>query len=74
MATVAGLEWVIYPTASGGSETTYSADYWGFNASDPCLCFGGYYYQNGNHGLFFVSYSSASDSYADVGCRLQKLP
>ena len=74
VATVAGLEWVIYPTASGGSETTYSADVWNFNASVPCLCFGGYYYQNGDRGLFCVSYSSASDSYADIGCRLQKLP
>lgn len=74
VATVAGLEWVIYPTASGGSETTYSADYWGFNASGPCLCFGGSYYQSGNRGLFFVYYASASSSSAYIGCRLQKLP
>ena len=74
VATVAGLEWVIYPTASGGSETTYSADYWYFNASNPCLCFGGYYYQYGNLGLFYVNYASASYSNAYIGCRLQKLP
>ena len=74
MATVAGLEWVIYPTASGGSETTYSADDWDFGASYPCLCFGGYYYQSGYYGLFFVSYASASGSYAYIGCRLQELP
>ena len=74
VATVAGLEWVIYPTASGGSETTYSADGWNFNASYPCLYFGGSYGQNGGHGLFFVSYDSASYSGAYVGCRLQKLP
>lgn len=74
VATVAGLEWVIYPTASGGSETTYSADYWNFNASSPCLYFGGSYYQGGNRGLFCVSCNSASDSVADIGCRLQKLP
>ena len=74
VATVAGLEWVIYPTASGGSETTYSADYWVFNASGPCLYFGGYYNQGGGRGLFCVSCTSASDSYADIGCRLQKLP
>lgn len=73
VATVAGLEWVIYPTASGGSETTYSADDWNFDASSPCLCFGGYY-QNGNYGLFFVYYASASNSNAYIGCRLQKLP
>ena len=74
VATVAGLEWVIYPTASGGSETTYSADYWSFNASNPCLCFGGYYSQSGVLGLFYVSYASASNSSANIGCRLQKLP
>lgn len=74
VATVAGLEWVIYPTASGGSETTYSADVWGFNASNPCLCFGGSYNQSGNPGLFYVSFTGASDSDAYVGSRLQKLP
>jgi hypothetical protein len=74
VATVAGLEWVIYPTASGGSETTYSADDWNFVASSPCLRFGGNYVQVGSHGLFFVNYGSASDSYANIGCRLQKLP
>lgn len=74
VATVAGLEWVIYPTASGGSETTYSADYWYFDASYPCLCFGGNDSQVGGLGLFYVYYSSASNSDAYIGCRLQKLP
>lgn len=74
VATVAGLEWVIYPTASGGSETTYSADGWNFSASVPCLYFGGSYSQDGFRGLFFVSCSGASYSDAYVGCRLQKLP
>ena len=74
VATVAGLEWVIYPTASGGSETTYSADGWNFNASSPCLVFGGDYNQVGDRGLFCVSCTSASYSYAYFGCRLQKLP
>ena len=74
VATVAGLEWVIYPTASGGSETTYSADYWDFNASSPCLYFGGSYNQSGYRGLFYVNCASASSSDASIGCRLQKLP
>ena len=74
VATVAGLEWVIYPTASGGSETTYSADVWYFYASYPCLYFGGNYDQGGDYGLFYVSYTGASGSYASIGCRLQKLP
>lgn len=74
VATVAGLEWVIYPTASGGSETTYSADSWNFDASSPCLYFGGYCSQGGSRGLFYVVCNGASYSYAYVGCRLQKLP
>lgn len=74
VATVAGLEWVIYPTASGGSETTYSADDWYFNASYPCLRFGGYFNRGGAYGLFCVDCGSASNSYASIGCRLQKLP
>lgn len=74
VATVAGLEWVIYPTASGGSETTYSADSWNFNASNPCLYFGGSYGQGGSRGLFFVGCTGASNSGAGFGCRLQKLP
>ena len=74
VATKSGLEWCIYPTAMGGSETTYSSDYWDFSASNPCLYFGGYYSQGGNRGLFYVNYSSASVSSLGVGCRLQKLP
>lgn len=74
VATVAGLEWVIYPTASGGSETTYSADGWNFSASGPCLYFGGGCSQSGSRGLFCVSCTGASNSGADIGCRLQKLP
>lgn len=74
VATVAGLEWAIYPTATGGSETTYSADYWGFYVTQPCLYFGGSYNQSEIRGLFYVSYNSASTSSVAIGCRLQKLP
>lgn len=74
VATASGLEWCIYPTATGGSETTYSSDYWNFGASNPCLYFGGYYNQSGYYGLFYVDYNSASNSGSSIGCRLQKLP
>lgn len=75
VATVSGLEWVIYPTAaSGGSTTTYVPDYWYFNASSPCLRVGGYYDQNLRRGLFYVGYNTASFASDFVGCRLQKLP
>ena len=74
VATKSGLEWCIYPTATGGSETTYSSDNWGFDASNPCLDFGGYYSRYGGHGLFYVSCNSVSSASANFGCRLQKLP
>jgi len=74
VATKSGLEWCIYPTATGGSETTYSSDNWSFNASYPCLHFGGYYGRNGSHGLFCVYCYSVSSADAYIGCRLQKLP
>lgn len=74
VATKSGLEWCIYPTATGGSETTYSSDNWNFSASNPCLFFGGSYYQGGYYGLFYVDYNSASYSSRYIGCRLQKLP
>ena len=74
VATASGLEWCIYPTATGGSETTYSSDNWYFYASNPCLRFGGDYGQGGNRGLFYVSCNSVSNADVGIGCRLQKLP
>lgn len=74
VATKSGLEWCIYPTATGGSETTYSSDYWDFGASYPCLCFGGSYGRVGSRGLFYVYCNSVSSADVNFGCRLQKLP
>lgn len=74
VATASGLEWVIYPTAANGSDTTYVPDSWNFSASYPCLYVGGYYGQGRYHGLFCVYYSAASNADTDIGCRLQKLP
>ena len=65
---------VFVPSQSNGSDSTYSCDNWDFHSSDPCLCVGGRYYQSTNYGLFFVGYYSASDSGANIGCRLQELP
>lgn len=74
VATASGLEWVIYPTAANGSDTTYVPDSWNFSASFPCLYVGGYCGQSRYHGLFCVYYSAASNADTDIGCRLQKLP
>ena len=62
------------PSASSGSDSTYSCDNWYFGSSYPCLCVGGYYGQNTNCGLFCVVFNNASNSNANIGCRLQELP
>ena len=74
VATVSGLEWVIYPTAANGSNTTYVSDIWAFDANSPCLRVGGYYSQGMHRGLFFVGCNTAADAKANIGCRLQELP
>ena len=45
-----------------------SCDNWNFNASSPCLYVGGNYSQNGNHGLFYVNYNTATNANANIGC------
>ena len=65
---------MFYPIESSGSDSTYSCDDWDFDASGPCLCAGGAYYQSLNLGLFFVYCSSASSKSAYRGCRLLELP
>lgn len=74
VATASGLEWVIYPTTAGGSDTTYVPDDWYFSESGTCLRAGGNYTQGLNRGLFYVNSSSAEGSGVHIGCRLQKLP
>ena len=65
--------WII-PTAARGSDSTYVPDNWDFSAGNPCLYLGGNYSQNQNHGLFCVSYGTASGSSSSIGSRLMKLP
>ena len=69
-----GLEWALFPCAAAGSTTTYVPDYWDFNGSYPCLRYGGNYNRSQNHGPFHIFYSSASDQYTYIGCRLQERP
>ena len=74
LSTDSGFEWCIYPTMSSGSTTTYFPDNWNFNASNPCLYAGGYYYQSLCYGAFYVSCTNASGVGTNIGCRLQELP
>ena len=73
--TADGFEYALYPNAVSGSETTYVCDYCYYYASGVVLCVGGNYGQSQNHGAFYlVGSGAASDAYAYIGCRLQKLP
>ena len=73
VADASGVQWM-YPTTANDSNTTYIPDIWVFYTSYPCLKCGGEYRQNLSLGLFCVSCTMESKSYAFVGCRLQKLP
>lgn len=65
---------MFYASKTGGSETTYSCDYWYFSASYPVVFVGGYYFQYGYLGLFCRYYSSVSSTGDSIGSRLQELP
>ena len=47
-----------------------SCDNWNFNTSNPCVYAGGNYNQNGNHGLFYWNYNSATNKNANIGGRI----
>lgn len=72
--TQSGFEWALRPATTGGSDSTYVPDNWYFNGSYPCLRHGGNYNQYQSRGPFCVDYNSASNAYADIGCRLQERP
>lgn len=73
--TADGFEYALYPNAVSGSETTYVCDYCDYNASGVVLFVGGNYGQNQYYGAFYLGgNSAASNAYAGIGCRLQKLP
>lgn len=65
----------MYSSAVAGSESTYVCECCYYNASGVVLRVGGNYSQAQNHGAFcLVGNYAASDAYASIGCRLQKLP
>ena len=74
ISTVSGLGWVLMPSSTGGSDSTYVPDNWDFVSSGPCLRVGGSYNRDLVRGLFFVDCSGTSNASASIGCRLQKLP
>lgn len=68
-----GVQWII-PSSTGGSDSTYVSEIWGFSSSNPCLYAGSGYYQYLDRGLFYVYCNGASNAGDGVGCRIQKLP
>ena len=73
--TADGFEYALYPNAVSVSETTYVCDYCYYNASGVVLYVGGYFGQSQDRGAFYLSGDgAASDAYANIGCRLMKLP
>lgn len=72
--TQSGFEWALRPATTGGSDSTYVPDYWGFYGGNPCLCHGGYYYQDQSLGPFCVYCYSTSSTDTSIGCRLQERP
>ena len=72
--TQSGFEWALRPATTGGSDSTYVPDGWGFSGSNPCLRHGGYYSQSQNRGPFYVYYNGTSDTNTAIGCRLQERP
>jgi len=73
---VSGTFPTFIPSASDGSESTYSCDGWYAYtpiASYPCLYVGGYFYQSLDNGLFLVVSGTSSSSSRVISCRLMEL-
>ena len=65
------MPWAFYPTAVGGSETTYIPDCANYYSGWRVLLVGGYWNYGGSAGLFYFYADYASSySYSFVGVRL----
>lgn len=62
------------PSASNGSESTYSCDYWTAITSTTSIYVGGASGSSKQYGLFNVAFIHGEQSSDIVGCRLQELP
>lgn len=71
---VSGTFPLFIPSASSGSNSTYSCDYWDFSVSNLVLFVGGFFGQSFNRGLFFVSSTGESETVSALGSRIMKLP
>lgn len=65
---------LFYPNKEGGTETTFSTDFWNFKADAPCVPVGGFYNQKRGRGMFTVVYQGVSGSLKYIGTRIEELP
>jgi len=74
-STESSYTWTFFPTAVGGSETTYIPDYAYCSSGWRVLRVGGYWYSGSKAGLFyFYADSSSSNSDSNIGARLLFIP
>ena len=70
MAVQSAAPWAMFPTAVGGSESTYVPDYCYYSSGWMVLCVGGSWLYGSRAGLWFFSGYGSSDSLSDIGLRL----
>lgn len=74
ISTVPGFEWVMYPTAAGGTNTTYLCDQMNYYSSYAQATTGGSYSHSRNAGMFSQGAYNMGNDHQSVGCRLMVLP
>lgn len=55
-------------------QQTMVPDNWSFSGRYPCLCHGGSYVRDRDHGPFYIDYISASGANDGFGCRILAEP
>lgn len=66
-------QWML-PTSGGGSNETYTTDFWEASLSYPLLKVGGSFAETLGDGMFSLSSSRRGSEETNIGCRLMKLP
>jgi hypothetical protein len=75
ISSVSGFDWMMFPYAKSGSNSTYICDFENFSNSGVIIRQGGYFDGSPTYGLFWVrGTESASASAVDIGSRLMVLP
>ena len=70
MAVQSAAPWAMFPTAVGGSGSTYVPDFCYYRSGWSVLCVGGYWYGGSDAGLWCFGGHVSSGSNSSVGLRL----